>query len=125
MYIGLGWRIWQEFGWKVYKTLGADRRIKQMFANYQIFICLVKFDVFFFIGFGVQLIFLVLKREDWEHYVTIVAMPLSFILLLVGHWAVTKEHVQIMRAFLLGCIGAMIYFIYKASLYFFDFYLKR
>ena len=53
-YIGLGWKIYTEFGWKVYKLLGADRRIKKMYAQYQIFECMLKFDVFFWLGFSVQ-----------------------------------------------------------------------
>lgn len=112
-YIALGWRIWSEFGWKVYKTLGADRRVKRMFAHYQIFICLVKFDVFFFIGFSVQVILLVLQSHNWEWYVTCAALPLSFLLLLEGHLAATRENKFLMGSFMVGCIGAMVYFVYK------------
>lgn len=53
-YIALGYKIYTEFGWKVYKLLGADRGIKRMFMHLQVFLCLTKFDVFFFVGFGVQ-----------------------------------------------------------------------
>lgn len=53
-YIGLGWKIYTEFGWKLYKLLGADRRIKKMYAQYQIFESLLKFDVFFWLGFSIQ-----------------------------------------------------------------------
>ncbi|KAF8203261.1 hypothetical protein BJ912DRAFT_943417 [Pholiota molesta] len=89
-YIGLGWKIYNEFGWKVYKFLGADRRIKKMYADYQIYECLVKFDVFFWAGFSVQFIWLVLQDTDWEYY---------------NKW--------MMASFMSGCVGAMIYFIYK------------
>lgn len=54
VYIGLGWKIYTEFGWKVYKLLGADRQIKKMYAQYQVFECLLKFDVFFWLGFSIQ-----------------------------------------------------------------------
>ena len=53
-YVGLGWQIQREFGWKVYKFLGADRRIKQMYLYFQIFESLVKFDVLFWVGFSIQ-----------------------------------------------------------------------
>ncbi|KAF8213286.1 hypothetical protein K438DRAFT_1803722 [Mycena galopus ATCC 62051] len=91
-YIALGWKIYDEFGWKVYKFLGADRRIKKMYANYQIYECLVKFDVFFWVGFSVQFIWLVLIVHDWEFYITNKLMMLTFIS---------------------GCGAAMIYFVYK------------
>ncbi|KAG8984675.1 hypothetical protein FRB90_005177 [Tulasnella sp. 427] len=53
-YIGLGYKIWREFGWKIYKFLGADRTIKKIYANYQVFQCLLKFDIFFWVGFSIQ-----------------------------------------------------------------------
>lgn len=112
-YIALGWKIYHEFGWKVYKFLGADRRIKKLYANYQIYECLVKFDVFFWVGFSVQFIWLVLENNDWEYYVTCAALPLSIILLVEGHLAARHENKWMMATFMCGCVGAMIYFIYK------------
>ncbi|KAH7905872.1 hypothetical protein BJ138DRAFT_1163904 [Hygrophoropsis aurantiaca] len=112
-YIALGWKIYHEFGWKVYKFLGADRRIKKMYASYQIFECLVKFDVFFWVGFCVQFIVLVLQHGDWEYYITWAALPLSIILLIEGHLAARHENKWMMATFMSGCTGALIYFIYK------------
>ncbi|KAI5124455.1 hypothetical protein M0805_008339 [Coniferiporia weirii] len=112
-YIALGWKIWREFGWKVYKQLGADRNVKRMYAQYQIFVCVMKFDVFFFIGFSVQLIWLVLNRHNWEWYVTCAALPCSFLLLADGVLAARYENRYMMMTFMLGCAGAMVYFVYK------------
>ncbi|PFH46991.1 hypothetical protein AMATHDRAFT_153213 [Amanita thiersii Skay4041] len=112
-YIGLGWKIYNEFGWKVYKFLGADRQRKKMYANYQVYECLIKFDVFFWAGFSVQFIWLVLAKSDWEYYVTFAALPLSLVLLVEGHLAARYENKMMMVTFISGCVGAMIYFIYK------------
>lgn len=115
-YIALGWKIYHEFGWKVYKFLGADRRIKKMYANYQIYECLIKFDVFFWVGFSVQFIWLVLQKSDWEYYVTCAALPLSVAVLVEGHLAARHENKWMMVTFMSGCIGAMVYFIYKVGI---------
>jgi len=112
-YIALAWTIYNEFGWKVYKFLGADRQIKKMFAIYQIFQCLVKFDVFFWVGFCVQFTWLVLDSHSWEFYITCAALPLSVVLLVEGHLAARYENKWMMISFLSGCVGAMIYFCYK------------
>ncbi len=112
-FIGLGWKIYHEFGWKVYKFLGADRNIKRMYASYQIYECLVKFDVFFWAGFSVQFIWLVLQDSDWEYYVTCAALPLSIVLLVEGHLAARHENKWMMATFMSGCVGALVYFIYK------------
>jgi len=112
-YIALGWKIYNEFGWKVYKLLGADRQKKRMYANYQVYECLIKFDVFFWAGFSLQLIRLVLSKNDWQYYVTIAALPLSIVLLVEGHLAARHENTMMMVTFMSGCVGAMVYFIYK------------
>lgn len=112
-YIALGWKIYNEFGWQVFKFLGADRRIKKMYANYQVYECLVKFDVFFFAAFSVQFIYLVLQKGVWEYYVTCAALPLSLILLVEGHLAAKHENKLMMFTFMFGCVGAMVYFVYK------------
>lgn len=121
-YIALGWKIYNEFGWKVYKFLGADRRIKKMYASYQIFLCLVKFDLFFWVGFSVQFLWLVLSNNDWEYYVTWAALPLSVVLIVEGHLAARHENKWMMATFMSGCIGALVYFVYKASLLSFLFF---
>lgn len=112
-YIALGWKIWREFGWKIYKRLGANRQVKRMFARYQIFVCVMKFDVFFFIGFSVQLIFLVLDHHNWEFYVTCAALPSSILLLADGILAAKYENRYMMITFMFGLGGAMTYFVYK------------
>jgi len=112
-YIALGWKIYTEFGWKVYKYLGADRRIKTMYAHYQIFLCLVKFDVFFWVGFSVQFIWLVLNPADAEYYLTCAALPLSIVVLVEGHLAARYENKWMMTTFMAGCGAAMVYFVYK------------
>lgn len=115
IYIGLAWKIYHEFGWKVYKFLGADRRIKKMYAQYQVYQCLVKFDIFFWVGFSVQFIWLVLNPDDWEYYVTCAAFPLSVVLLVEGHLAARHENKWMMGTFMSGCAGGLIYFVYKVN----------
>jgi len=114
-YIGLGWKIYTEFGWQVYKFLGADRQIKKMYAHFQVFECLVKFDVFFWVAFCVQLIWLVLQKQDWEYYVTVAALPLSIIVLVEGNLAARHENKWMMCTFISGCFGALVYFVYKLA----------
>lgn len=113
IYCGLGWKIYTEFGWKVYKFLGADRRIKAMYAWYQIFLCLIKFDLFFWVGFSIQFIWLVLNNNDAEYYLTCAALPLSLIVLIEGHLAARYENKMMMWSFMAGCVAAMVYFLYK------------
>jgi hypothetical protein len=33
---GLSWALYKEFGWKIYKQIGADRRMKNRYLLYQV-----------------------------------------------------------------------------------------
>jgi len=112
-YIAFAYQIYGEFGWLVYKQIGANRRMKGIYGQYQVYQSLVRFSTFFWLGFSVQLIALVLERTDFEFYVTIVALPLSMLLLFEGHLAARHESKWMMGTFLMGCVAALIYFIYK------------
>jgi len=112
-YIVLGWSIWREFGWKVYKLLGADRRIKRLYVHYQILACIMKFDVFFWCGFSIQLIWMVLQSTNVEYFITVAALPASLVVLLSGHLGARYENKPLMYAFMLSCVGACGYFTFK------------
>jgi len=112
-YVILGWSIWREFGWKVYKLLGADRRIKRLYMHYQIFACIMKFDVFFWCGFSIQLIWMVLQSTNFEYYITVAALPASLVVLLAGHLGARYESRPLMYAFMVSCAGACAYFTFK------------
>lgn len=112
-YVILGWSIWREFGWKVYKLLGADRRIKRLYFHYQILACFMKFDVFFWCGFSIQLVWMVLQPTNLEYYITVAALPASLVVLIAGHLGARYESKPLMYAFMISCAGACGYFTFK------------
>ncbi|KAK9710659.1 hypothetical protein K7432_008309 [Basidiobolus ranarum] len=108
-----GWKLYQEFGWKIYKRIGADLRMKERYRAYQIFLMLIKMDIFFFLGFCVQFLVLVLRNSDLEIPLTIAAMPLIIITLIVAIYGIRREDKTMVRIFLGGLFCGAGYFAFK------------
>ncbi|KAG8981192.1 hypothetical protein FRC05_004093 [Tulasnella sp. 425] len=109
------WQLYHEFGWVVFHLVGANPRMKVMYQYYQVLICLLKFDYFFFTGLTMQLLILVLTRDGAEFPLTIIAIPVVLILLTFCAVAVQREIKWLMTISLVLMLGAQAYFLYKFS----------
>jgi hypothetical protein len=89
---GLCWQLYHEFGWFIYKKLGADLRIAYMYRRYQIALTLLKFGAFFFVAYSVQLVVLTPSWVDGIYLVQfILILPLSIILTGIAVYAVSRQ----------------------------------
>jgi hypothetical protein len=80
---------------------------------YQLFIMVLKFDLFYFIGFTLQFIVLVLDKKDLEYGLTIIAIPFTFVILFICLKAVTKEKVWLTVISIIGMGLGLFYFLFK------------
>ncbi|KAJ2724287.1 hypothetical protein GGI07_002060 [Coemansia sp. Benny D115] len=110
----LTWELYQLFGWKTYKKLGANLALRRAYKWHQILQTLLKLDIFFFISYSVQLATLVLRVSDPETWVQIgVVIPGSVVFLVLSFWALKVEKKRVMVVVIV-CLGlSPAYFIYK------------
>ncbi|KAF9477383.1 hypothetical protein BDN70DRAFT_995014 [Pholiota conissans] len=105
-------QLYSEFGWAIFHVVGANPKMKTMYQWYQIVICLLKFDFFFFTGVTIQLLIVVLQRNSAEFGITIAAIPVVLVLLAFCGWAVQREVKPIMAISLVMMLAALSY-LYK------------
>jgi len=106
-------KLYEEFGWAIFHVVGANPKLKSMYRYYQIMICLLKFDFFFFTGVTMQLLILVLQRQSAEFGITIAAIPIVLVLLILCGMAVQREVKPVMAISLVMMLASLTYFIYK------------
>ncbi|KAF9264697.1 hypothetical protein L218DRAFT_998206 [Marasmius fiardii PR-910] len=102
--------LYAEFGWAIFHIVGANPKMKTMYQVYQIMLCLLKFDFFFFTAVTMQLLILVLNRNSAEFGVTIAAIPIVLLLLALCGVAVQREIKWLMTISLVLMLAAESYF---------------
>lgn len=105
--------LYGEFGWAIFHVVGANPKTKTMYQYYQVEICLLKFDFFFFIGVTMQLLIVVLATNSAEFGLTIAAIPIVLGLIVGAAMAVQREIKWLMSISLVVMLAAETYFIYK------------
>lgn len=107
------YRLYRIFNWDIFKNLGAGLRLKQALRDYLFFESVILFDVFFFVGFTLQFIIVVLQTKDVEFALTVAVIPVTVVTLGLAIFFVRKEIKWGVQVFIFLCFPALAYFLFK------------
>ncbi|RDW72951.1 hypothetical protein BP6252_06858 [Coleophoma cylindrospora] len=99
---GISFKLYAEFQWTIYRQLNADLDMQKRFFLFQIYMTLLKFDFFFFIGFLVQNAVVVAGSTATENWPVVVTVMYTVIVLVASSWFMKREN-KLATAILLVC----------------------
>ncbi|QRG39145.1 hypothetical protein FDK38_003572 [Candidozyma auris] len=104
----------QSMQWFKFKKIGASIAIKRMYTVFQIHRSLLIFDLFFFLGFTVQfIVVMVADKKSLEFILTCCMLPLTLLVLFLADFAATRELLWL-SLFTLSCLVAgVVYVLFK------------
>lgn len=86
----ISWKLYYEFAWALFKFVQADIVLRRRYLIFQCYVALLKFDLFFFAGFLVQLVIIVYKTNiEWT--ITLCVIPVSIFSLVAGSFVTRRE----------------------------------
>lgn len=100
--------------WIIFKKIGANLKLKKMYAIFQIHRSILMFDFFFFTGFTIQfLVIMVRDRTSVEFILTVVVIPLTIILLYISDISASREFIFGSILALIAYLGGIAYVLFK------------
>ncbi|CAG8520556.1 27047_t:CDS:2 [Dentiscutata erythropus] len=98
------WKLYQQFGWNIYKRIGADRNMQKIFRSMLIFVMHLKLDLFFMVVLSIVACVVLTQNETLKHtflyWFHVIVTVLIFILQALAYHMLREESHLGMKIFI-------------------------
>ncbi|RIB17634.1 hypothetical protein C2G38_1413809 [Gigaspora rosea] len=113
--IFFGYKLYGEFGWNIYKKIGAGINTQSMYRTYLIFLLLTKVDFFLLSGF--QILNLIFLYGDAAHNIHTIIIQSVFVAIVIptlglGLWGVRSENKVALLIYAICSVATIVNFLY-------------
>ncbi|KAF7591071.1 hypothetical protein BBP40_002033, partial [Aspergillus hancockii] len=105
--IPAAYRLHKEYAWAIYKCIHGSADMRWRYLAYEIYLVLIRFDVFFLIGFIVQYNLVDVHYEEPEYSLTMAIIPAAILVMIFGIYCV-KSELKLGMTFVIFCFFALI-----------------
>lgn len=106
--------LWRNVRWFRFKKIGASFEIKRLYTYFQVHRSLLIFDFFFFLGFTVQFIVIMIDNKTSREFIlTCCMLPLTLVVLFASDFAATRELMYLTAFTALCYVGGCVYVLFK------------
>lgn len=107
-------RLWRNVRWFRFKKIGASLEMRRLYIYFEVHRSFLMFDFFFFLGFTVQFIVVMISNKTLVEFIlTCCMLPLTILVLFLSDLAATKE-LLLLSLFTLVCyVGGCVYVLFK------------
>ncbi|CAI2177422.1 17425_t:CDS:2, partial [Funneliformis geosporum] len=119
-----GYKLYKQFGWDIYKKIGAHIQMQRIYRTYLVFLLLLKLDFFLLICFQIlNLVFLFNDNEEQTRNIIFQSIMVASVIPMVGLalWGVRRENIVAMFLFTVTSVITIANFLYILA----EFIIKR
>ncbi|KAJ3359220.1 hypothetical protein GGF32_009513 [Allomyces javanicus] len=113
----LSYHLHREYGWAIYKRIGADIGLRRQMMHYFFLMMLLKIGVFFYATFSLQFLVIGIQLTTGDTVGIAVHLAVSvvmiFVLVILCTRGTRTESSGLMYAFMIGTVGCIAYLAYK------------
>ncbi|XP_068716212.1 uncharacterized protein [Montipora foliosa] len=114
VFVYLSYKLYIEFGWKIYKRVRFNNKLRGVYQVYELLSCLLKMEILYSIMFGIcHSLVLLRDTQNVFYYLSLSLIPLSFLYAAFGFYVIRRENRCLMIIFLSWTLTVIGYFFYK------------